>query len=496
MAHQENAIEIRNVGKEFPGVRALKGVSFDIIKNTVHCIVGENGAGKSTLIKILTGAYEKSSGEITLNGKPFSPLKVRDAMSGGISVLYQELNVVDELTVEGNLTLGKEKHKFWFPTKSDDLKSAEEILKSFDESIKLKTLVGSLSVAQKQVVEITRALCAECSVLIMDEPTAALSLGETGKLFNIIEQLKKNGVTIIYITHKLSEIFEIGDFLSVFKDGDMVATEPIEGMTGTDLVKMMLGKVVAESYIPSKGDRSDKILEVKNIRTRKLQNISFELYKGEILGFYGLVGAGKSEVSEILYGHEYEGEVRINSKLANFKGVRGAVKSGLALVPEERREEGIFGLLGIRENIPLMKLTNILKHGLVNRQKENQLADRYIKMFSIAARDRNHRLALLSGGNQQKVVISKCLNRESDIILMDEPTRGVDVGAKVEIHNIIRELANQGKSIIVFSSELQEIVNLCDRIVLMYDGAVRKTLHNGDDISMDHIMEVVAGKEV
>ena len=228
----------------------------------------------------------------------------------------------------------------------------------------------------------------------------------------------------------------------------------------------------------------------------KLKNIKFELFKGEILGFYGLVGAGKTEVSEILYGHEYEGEVRINGKLANFKGVRGAVKSGLALVPEERREEGIFGLLGIRENIPLMNLKNIIKNGLVNRIKENQLADRYIKMFSIAARDRNHQLALLSGGNQQKVVISKCLNRESDILLMDEPTRGVDVGAKVEIHNIIRELANQGKSIIVFSSELQEIVNLCDRIVLMYDGAVRKTLDNGVDINMDHIMEVVAGKGV
>ncbi|MBW2492312.1 MAG: sugar ABC transporter ATP-binding protein [Deltaproteobacteria bacterium] len=496
MAHQENIIEIRNVAKQFPGVRALNDVSLDIKRNAVHCIVGENGAGKSTLIKILTGAYEKSSGEITLKGKPFSPLKVRDAMSCGISVLYQELNVVDELTVEGNLTLGQEKHKFWFPTKADDLNKAEEILKSFDESIKLKTLVGHLSVAQKQVIEITKALCADCSVLIMDEPTAALSLAETGKLFNTVQQLKKTGVTIIYITHKLSEIFEIGEFVSVFKDGEMVGTKPVAGMTGTDLVKMMLGKVVAESYIPSKGDRSEKILEVKNVRTAKLKNISFELFKGEILGFYGLVGAGKTEVSEILYGGEYDGEVRINGKIANFKSVRDAVKSGLALVPEERREEGIFGLLGIRENIPLMNLKNIIKNGLVNRIKENQLADRYIKMFSIAARDRNHQLALLSGGNQQKVVISKCLNRESDILLMDEPTRGVDVGAKVEIHNIIRELANQGKSIIVFSSELQEIVNLCDRIVLMYDGSVRKTLDNGDDISMDHIMEVVAGKGV
>ena len=496
MSRPENIIEIRNVGKEFPGVKALKDVSFDIQRNTVHCIVGENGAGKSTLIKILTGAYEKSSGEITLNGKPFSPLKVRDAMSSGISVLYQELNVVDELTVEGNLTLGKEKHRFWFPKKTADLKKTEEILQSFDSSIKLKSLVGSLSIAQKQVIEITKALCADCSVLVMDEPTASLSIGETGKLFNIVEQLKKNGVTVIYITHKLSEIFEIGDFVSVFKDGEMVGTKPVGGMTGTDLVKMMLGKVVAESYIPTQGDRSQKIMEVKNVRTPKLKDIHFELYKGEILGFYGLVGAGKTEVAEILYGHAYEGEVRINGNLANFKGVRGAVNSGLALVPEERREEGIFGLLKIRENIPLMNLKNILKNGLVNRQKENQLADRYIKMFSIAARDRNHQVALLSGGNQQKVVIAKCLNRESDIILMDEPTRGVDVGAKVEIHNIIRELANQGKSVIVFSSELQEIVNLCDRIVLMYEGAVRETINNGSDISMDHIMEVVAGKEI
>jgi len=491
---KENIIEIRNLGKEFPGVRALKGVSFDIRKNSVHCIVGENGAGKTTFIKILTGAYQKSSGEITLNNHPFSALKVRDAMSRGISVIYQELSVVDELTVEGNLTLGQEKHKFWFPTKTDDLKKAEEILKSFDASITLKALVGGLSVAQKQVVEITRALCADCSVLIMDEPTASLSLEETGKLFQIVTQLKNNGVTIIYISHRLDEIFEIGDFVTVFKDGEMVATRPIAEITRTDLVKMMLGKVVAESYIPGKGDHSEKILEVKNVRTRKLHDISFALYKGEILGFYGLVGSGKTEVAEILYGHEYTGELYLNGKPTKLKGVRSALKSGLALVPEERRAAGIFGLLGIRENIPLMNIRSILKNGLISRSKENRLADRYIRMFSIAARDRNHPLALLSGGNQQKVVIAKCLNRDSDIILMDEPTRGIDVGAKADIYNIIRQLANRGKSIIIFSSELQDVVNLCDRIVLMYDGAVMEIVNNGADLDMDHIMEVVAGR--
>lgn len=496
MLHEEKIIEIRNLGKVFPGVSALKDISFNINRNTVHCIVGENGAGKSTLIKILTGAYEKSSGDIILNGKPFSPKKVRDAMSSGISVLYQELNVVDELTVEGNLTLGKEVHKFWLPKKSGDLQRAEQTLKAFDASINLKSPVGSLSVAQKQVVEITKAICADCSVLVMDEPTAALSLAETQKLFKTVEHLKHNGLTIIYITHKLNEIFEIGDFVTVLKDGEMAGTKAVQEMTATNLVKMMLGKVVAESYIPSKGDRSEIILEAKSIRTRKLKNIHFKLYRGEILGFYGLVGAGKTEVSEILYGHEYEGELRIKGELVDFTGARGAVKAGLALVPEERRSDGIFGLLGIRENIPLMNLKAVLKNGLVNRRKENQLADHFIKMFSIAARDRNHQLALLSGGNQQKVVISKCLNRDGDIILMDEPTRGVDVGAKFEIHNIIRDLANKGKSIIVFSSELQEIVNLCDRIVLMYDGTVGETLDNGPGISMDHIMEVVAGKGV
>ncbi len=490
-------IEVREIEKRFPGVQALKKISFDIRRNTVHCIVGENGAGKSTFIKILTGALAKSKGEIRLAGKSFEPKSIRDAMAGGISVLYQELNVVDELTVEENLTLGKEQHHYGFVKKHENLDRVEEILKGLDETIALNMPVGDLSVAQKQVIEIAKALSTDCSVFVMDEPTAALSEEEVRRLFLVIEKLKQDGITVVYISHKLSEIFEIGDYVTVFRDGEMVGTERVAEISNAgELVKMMLGKIVIEHYIPSKTDRSEKILEAKNLVNEKLRHVSFDLYKGEILGFYGLVGAGKTEVARVLYGlDEYRGELLIQGKPATFSHVREALKAGFSMVPEERRVDGIFGLLSIRANIPMMRIGSILKHGLIDRKKENVLADGYMKSMSIAAKDREQKVAFLSGGNQQKVVISKCLNREGDILLMDEPTRGVDVGAKQEIHNLIRTLANEGKGVIVFSSELPEIVHLCDRIVLMHDGAVGDVMNNSSDIDSDRIMAVVAGGE-
>ncbi len=491
----DTIIEIRDIKKSFPGVKALKGVSFDVARGSVHCIVGENGAGKSTFIKILTGAQPASSGEIRLNGEPFAPYHVSDAIAQGISCLYQELNIVEDLSVEQNLSLGQEKHKFLFPKRADNLDKARSILANFDESIKLSDKVSNLSVAQKQIVEITRALVTDCSVLVMDEPTAALSLGETTKIMRVIERLRDSGMTIIYISHKLSEIFEIGDSVTVLRDGEMVATQPLKGMTQTDLVRLMLGKVVAEQYIPSTGARDETVLEVRDVSTRKLRDINFDLKKGEILGFYGLLGAGKTEVAEVLFGHDCRGEIRKDGNIINMKSERDALRSGFALVPEERREEGIFGLLGIAKNVPLMNMKTVMKNGLVSGKAERDLADKYIDMLQIAASNRNHPVALLSGGNQQKVVIAKCLNRDSDIILMDEPTRGVDIGAKQEIHNIIRDLANKGKSVVVFSSELQEITGLCDRIVLMYDGKVRETIENGENIDTDYILDVVAGKE-
>jgi ribose transport system ATP-binding protein len=390
--------------------------------------------------------------------------------------------------------------------KDDSLDKMLSILKELDKTVKLNMMVGELSTAQKQIIEIVKAVSIDCKVLVMDEPTASLSEEETSKIFEVVKKLKENGMTVIYISHKLSEVFEIGDFVTVLRDGKIIATKTVQeinkeckGDTSDaclELVKMMLGRVVIESYIPSKTDYSEKFLEVRNLNTDLLKNVSFDLFKGEILGFYGLMGAGKSEVARVLFGIDvYSGDIFIKGKIAKYKRVRDALKNGIAMIPEERREDGIFGKLSIKDNIPMMKIKSILKNGIISRPKENKIADDYIKMLSIAARDREQKAAFLSGGNQQKVVISKCLNRESDVLLMDEPTRGIDVGAKLEIHDITRNLANQGKGVIVFSSELPEILHLCDRIVFMNNGRVSAIVKNGKNIDNDQIIKIIAEGE-
>jgi ribose transport system ATP-binding protein len=506
MMENDAILAIRGIDKEYPGVHALDNIVFDIYKNTIHCIIGENGSGKSTFIKILTGVVAKTRGTILFNGTPFDPKNVKDAKGHGIVALYQELNVVNDLTVEENLTLGREKHRLGMIQKDDSLDKTVSILKELDRTIRLNMTVGQLSTAQKQIIEIVKAVSIDCKVLVMDEPTASLSEEETSKIFDVVKKLKANGMTVIYISHKLSEVFEIGDFVTVFRDGKIIATKTVQEINkecGGDvsdacleLVKMMLGRVVIESYIPSKTDYSEKVLEVKNLNTGMLKNVSFDLFKGEILGFYGLVGAGKTEVARVLFGIDvYSGDIRLKGKTARLRRVGDALKNGIAMIPEERREDGILGKLSIKNNIPMMKIKSILKNGIISRPKENQIADHFIKMLSIAARDREQKVAFLSGGSQQKVVISKCLNRESDVLLMDEPTRGIDVGAKLEIHNITRNLANQGKGVVVFSSELPEILHLCDRIVFMNSGRVSAIVKNGNNLDNDQIMKIIAEGE-
>ncbi len=499
---------IKGLHKQFPGTLALDDVSFDILRNTVHCIVGENGCGKSTMIKILTGALERTKGELLFEGRAFEPKTIREAMAQGVTALYQELNVVDDLSVAENLTLGREKQRFGFIQKDADLSVLVENLRSLDDSIRLTDRVGDLSVAQRQVIEITRAISTDCKMLVMDEPTAALSEDETRRMFKVIGKLKAKGITIVYISHKLGEVFEIGDKVTVLRDGKVVETREVAEIRNSsscnsdsdaclELVRMMLGKVVLEEYIPGSNIQALKLLEARNLKTGKLRDVSFELYKGEILGFYGLVGAGKTEVAQVLYGIDpYSGEIFVKGQSLKISSTAKALKAGITMIPEERRIGGIFGQLSIRANIPMMRMEKVLTNGIINRGKENALADGYIKGMSLATSGREKKVAQLSGGNQQKVVISKCLNRESDVLLMDEPTRGVDVGAKQEIHDIIRKLAREGKGIIVFSSELPEIMQLCDRIVLMYEGEVRTVLQNGKDIDSDRIMALVAGGEV
>jgi len=490
-------LEISNLIKDFPGVRAVNDVSFGIKRNTIHCLVGENGAGKSTLIKILTGAYLRTSGTILFNGKKYDAHSTGDAKQKGISTLFQELNIVDQLTVEENLTLGSEDTFMGFLKKTDKVKKMISVLNSLEPSINPKQLLSSLSVAKKQIVEIAKAVATESDIIIMDEPTAAISECEIERLFKIIKGLREKNVTVIYISHRLDEIFEIGDYVTVMRDGKHIDTKPLQDVKDRyELIKMMIGKTVFESFISKNSQNEKTLLEVKNLVTDKLNDISFEIKTGEIVGFYGLVGAGKTELARAIFGADpYKG-------IINFKGKKlpgspdKAIEAGIALVPEERRSQGLFTILTIRNNIPVMNMKKISSGGFINTAKEKKVSADYIEKLRIATNTMEKQASKLSGGNQQKVVFAKCLFADADLLILDEPTRGIDVGAKSEIYEIIRQLSNEGKSILLFSSELTEILSICDRIFLMYDGDMKAEMQNSADINSEEIIHIATGGEV
>lgn len=491
----DHIFEIRNLTKKFPGVTALDDVSFDIVRGSCHCIVGENGAGKSTLIKILTGAYTKTSGVVNYNGNCFEPSSTREAMLAGIAYLYQELNVVDQLRVEENISLGIEESKFGILKRIDHTSRVFEILNRLDNTINPKSLIEDLSVAKQQVVEIAKSLALDSDVIIMDEPTAALSSEEVTHLFEIINELLKQKITVIYISHRLDEIFTIADYVTVLRDGKVVATKPMKEISSrNELIKMMIGRTILEKYVANKIDHNQIVLSARDLSNTKLRNISFDLYKGEILAFYGLIGSGKTEIARVLFGFDnYLGIIEIFGNELIISNPAVAIKAGLTLVPEERRTQGVCTELPISANIPMMNYQSILSNHLVNSRKIEKLSRNYIEKLSITCRSENQTVAFLSGGNQQKVVIGKCLNSDPKILLLDEPTRGVDVGAKQEIFSIIRELANQGNSVIVFSSELHEVLNQCDRICLLFDGELKKIITNNEEIDQHMIMNIVTG---
>jgi ribose transport system ATP-binding protein len=488
-------LEIKNLVKDFPGVRAVNDVSFNIRRNTVHCLVGENGAGKSTLIKILTGAYSRTGGEILLNEKPYAANSPKEAGQLGISTLFQELNVVEQLSVEENLTLGVEDTKFGVLVKSDKIKKRLETLKDIDPSINPKARVSTLSVAKKQIIEIAKAVASDSDIIIMDEPTASLSESEINRLFKIIKRLRDKNVTVIYISHRLDEIFELGDYVTVMRDGRHIETKPIsEVKDRSELIRMMIGKEVIESYVPKERGPEEVILEVKHVSNHKLKDISFTVNKGEIIGFYGLVGAGKTELARAIYGvDDYSGEIIFKGKKLPKNTFR-AIEAGIALVPEERRTQGIFTLLTIKRNIPVMNLKKISRRGIVNTAREKDASDEYIGKLSIRTDSMEKETSKLSGGNQQKVVFAKCLFADADLLILDEPTRGIDVGAKSEIYQIIRDLSASGKTILFFSSELPEILSQCDRIFLLYEGYERMEMKNGtDELNSEKIIHIVTG---
>jgi ABC-type sugar transport system ATPase subunit len=493
----EPILEILDVTKSFPGIMALKGVSFSIQKNAVHCIVGENGAGKSTIIKILAGVEKYTSGHLLLKGKEYHPATIREAMEFGVSVLFQELNVIEQLTVEENMTLGNEKNVFGVLRKSDDTEKFKEILHKIDPSIAMNSYVGSLSVGKKQILQIAKAIVMNAEILILDEPTAALSEDETRRLFDVVETLRSHGITIIYISHKLEEIFKLGDFVTILLDGQVVKTAALSDLSHEELVRLMLGKVVSEKYVTNDIDMTHVVLRTRGISTHLLKNVSFELHKGEIFGFYGLLGSGKTEIAQAIVGIEpYNGTMEFFGKDEKFSNPREAYKNGVCIVPEERRTQGIVANLSIRENITLTNAKKTTSFGIRLNGRERQIAKEYINQLTIACWNEEQSVAYLSGGNQQKVVFAKCLNADARILLLDEPTRGVDMGAKEEIHNIVRDLAKAGNAVIVFSSELLEILNLCDRIAVLFDGSLKTIIKNeGENTDAEKIMHIALGGE-
>jgi ribose transport system ATP-binding protein len=489
-------LSIHGLTKDFPGVRAIDDVSLSIESGTIHCMVGENGAGKSTLIKMLTGALLPTSGTMRINGSEYKPNNLQDAREGGIATLFQELHVVDELTVLENLTLGMERSRFGFLIKSDLDDRVIRTLKAIEPSIDPSARVSSLSVAQKQIIEIARAASSGANVIIMDEPTAALSEREVERLFGVIRRLRKEAVTVIFISHKLDEILQLGETVTVLRDGKHIATKLLKDIAGrSELIEMMIGRSVFQSYTPSTTVRKEAVLTAKGLTNNLLKDVSFHINRGEIVGFYGLVGAGKTEIARALFGaDEVSGSILFKGQKIG-RSPKDTIASGIALVPEERRTQGLFTEFTIRKNIPVMNLHRMSDRGIFRSLDEQTAAVDYVNQLSIATDSIDKHVKKLSGGNQQKVVLAKCLFSQADLLLLDEPTRGVDVGAKTEIYDIIRSLAGEGKSVAVFSSELEEVLGICDRIFLLYSGSLKSEIINNADVDVSHILNIVTGGE-
>ena len=469
-------LEMRNISKSFGGVHALRDVSLECTPGTVHALVGENGAGKSTLIKILSGALSADSGEIFFKGELHRGFSTREALNRGISVIYQELALVSQMTVAENIFLGREpRNAFGLIDHSRIRSEAEALLSQLGLKIDLDTEVGDLSVAFQQMVEIAKALSKNADLIVMDEPSAILAGHELEQLFNIIQSLVNRGVSIIYISHRLEEVFRIADVVTVLKDGQLVETEPIHELTRAELVKMMVGRTLEEVFPVSNKQPGKPVLIAENISTDTvLEQVSLDLRQGEIVGLAGMVGSGRTELARALFGADplTSGSIKINGENAYLKNPSEAIKKKISLVPEDRKEQGLFTELPIRNNITMPILRKISQWGFLSRSKEQEIVDQSRNQLSIAMASGSQEVQYLSGGNQQKVVLAKWLQTRPEIIIMDEPTRGVDVGAKFEIYQLMRHLNQEGIGILMISSELTEILGLSDRILVMREGRI------------------------
>ena len=465
-------LSLKNITKEFPGVKALDDVTINIERGTIHGLVGENGAGKSTLIKVLAGIYQPNKGEIILDGKPCrfnSPIEARRA---GISVVHQEIKLAEPLSVAENMFLGNVQLKNGLVDWKGMRRRAREIVEDLGMDIDINAQVSSLTVAKKQIVEIMHAINNNSRILIMDEPSAVLTDRELEVMFRIVKQLRDEGITIIYISHRLDEIFGLCSNVSVLRDGCHIDTIPVASVDRQGLINMMVGREMGQEYPKEVGNVGGTILEVKNLSRGILQDISFEVKSGEVFGISGLVGAGRTELARAILGIDKpeSGEVYVRGKKVHYRTFADAIRDGLGLIPEDRKLQGLVQIMSVKRNTTLVNMKRVLRAGVISSSLEEKLSKEYADKLHVVTPSMETEVQYLSGGNQQKVVIAKWLFQNSEILFLDEPTRGIDVGAKAEIYRLINRMAKEGKTIIMISSEMPELLGLCDRIMVMHEG--------------------------
>jgi ribose transport system ATP-binding protein len=490
------SLEIKNVSKSFPGVKALDDVSINFNPGEVHALLGENGAGKSTLCKILSGAHTMDSGEILVHGLKFKGVDPVSAKKEGIGIVYQELMLVPQLTVYENIFLGKEIKNGPNIDRKAMIKASHDIFERMKIKLDPTLLVNDLSVAYRQLVEISKAVAEEAKILILDEPTAPLMNKEVELLFKLIQEIKKQGVTIIYISHRIEELFEISDRVTIMRDGKTIKTVETKNTNRKELVSLEVGRELGEDYpLKSGGTIGEVMLEVKSLSTSKLRDISFRLHRGEILGFAGLVGAGRTEIARAVFGADKidAGEIFVNGAKIKLKKPTDAIAKGLSLIPEDRKGQGVLLKMTVKENISLVVLRKISKALSVNRKRDKEIADDYIDKLSIKTPTIDQVANNLSGGNQQKVALAKWLANDSDILIFDEPTRGIDVKAKQEIYTLMDDLRKQGKAIMMISSEMPELIGMSNRIITMYEGRITGELTEEEMMTQDRILDMASG---
>jgi ribose transport system ATP-binding protein len=480
----EYIVEMSHISKSFPGVQALKDVSFQLKPGEVLALLGENGAGKSTLMKVLSGVYTKDEGEIKVFGQIVEDITPKKAQELGIAIIHQELNLCPHLSVAENIFLGREKTHSCILKDSEMNDEARNILKRLNVNIDPEAIVGELPVSQQQLVEIAKALSINAKVLIMDEPTSALASEEIEDLFGIIRKLKKEGCGIVYISHRLEELQYIADRVIIMRDGRYITSMDFKDTTMSEIISYMVGREIEDRFPRIDCERGKKIFEVQNLNAGRLvRNINLEIYEGEIVGIAGLMGAGRTETTRAIFGADPKesGRIFVDGKEVIINSPRDAIRSGIVLVPEDRRRDGLCVKLSVRENIALPNLDILCKDfGIVNRKKEYEMAENTVRNLSIKLPSIEVDAASLSGGNQQKVVVGKWLARNSRIVIFDEPTRGIDVAAKVEIYNLMNDLKRQGIGVLFVSSEMPEIMGISDRIIVMCDGRITGELYSGE----------------